>query len=243
MDYRPYSFQVDGKHLGTQSIMTAVNLLLHGAITKVAYNGSIKNVALKAHVLRHAFASFSVNIEKIPVDVVAMLLNQKHLPVTKYYSEPTLSTISHHHSSIADSMLASIDLGSEVIRLPKELVDLYDDAKSKVGTLTEVIGGTCVSHGFCAARFSCIGCAGKVPDPSKKDVVVRKLQWALKEKEWCKKEGLSAEVRKMDMLIRDCNREIEEMNVIKAYTEDADKAVKIFDSSKAADKWISNNEP
>jgi hypothetical protein len=34
--------------------------------------------------------------------------------------------------------------------------------------MAEVEGGHCVSHGFCAAKFACIGCAGKVVDPTKR---------------------------------------------------------------------------
>jgi len=63
--------------------------------------------------------------------------------------------------------------GDAVRRSPAELRALYETARGTVGTLAEVIGGHCVSHGFCAAKFACVGCAGKVPDPATRHQVER----------------------------------------------------------------------
>ncbi len=92
---------------------------------------------------------------------------QKSLDVTDYYSQPTESMVAEAVDCYLARIAVSIHVGKAVHRSAQELQQLYEQAKGKVGTLADVIGGQCVSHGFCAAKFACVGCPGKVPDPAK----------------------------------------------------------------------------
>ena len=90
-----------------------------------------------------------------------------------------------------------------------------------------MIGGQCISHGYCAAKFACVGCAGKVPDPAKRDQVERHKQWALLQVDYATKEGLLPEVERMKQLMRDCDNELAEMDEIEAYERDEQREVHI----------------
>ena len=59
-------------------------------------------VLLKAHHLRHAFATHARQVEKYPLDVVGAWLKQKNLAVTDYCSQPTADLI----ADAADDYLA-----------------------------------------------------------------------------------------------------------------------------------------
>ncbi len=240
---KPFVFQVNKRHLDALNVMTAVRYLVHGmSFTVVGENGRLQNVSLKAHLLRHAFATYAVHSQKIPVDVVAKMLNQKNLEVTKYYSQPTLSVISEHHKSITNALFDNIDLDNLAARSSKEFQVMYQEALDKSGTLTEVLGGTCVSHGYCPAKTSCIGCGAKIPDPKKRDVIERRLDWALKEIEWNREHGFSAEVRKCAVIIQSCKSELYEMVEIEKYQAEDREIVKIFDSEAQPLKWVGDSE-
>jgi hypothetical protein len=174
-------------------------------------------VVVTAHLLRHAFATHAVQVLKIPKDVVREWLQQKDIDVTDYYSQPTDSMVAEHHDQLLMRFAANVDLGKRVLRAPEEQVRLYNEARNKVGTLAEVEGGHCVSHGFCAARFACIGCAGKVVDPAKRNQVERKKEWAKMQVDFCRAEGLMPEVNRLEQLIRDCDAELAEMDMIEQY--------------------------
>lgn len=235
---RPFIFQVDGKHLSASSLTTMVRFLLHDIVTYIADDGTFRPIKLKAHLLRHIFATNAVQVEKTPLDILAKILNQKHLATTAYYSEPTMSVIAHHHTNIAENMLFHLNLDDEAKRLPDDMITLYETSRQTSGTLTEVIGGTCTSHGHCPAKTACVGCGSKVPDPSKRDVIERKLKWAIQEKEHYHQQGLGAEERKMDVLIRDCRTELWEMDQIKLYLDGRDAKVQVFDSQSVPLKWV-----
>jgi hypothetical protein len=120
-----------------------------------------------------------------------------------------------------------------VLRAPEEQIRLYNEARNKVGTLAEVEGGHCVSHGFCAAKFACIGCAGKVVDPTKRYQVERKKEWAKMQVDFCRAEGLMPEVNRLEQLIRDCDAELAEMDMIEQYRRDGNRVAFIqVDSEK-----------
>lgn len=164
------------------------------------------------------------------------------VPVTKYYAEPTLSVVAHHHERIGENLFHSLNLEVESKRLPDEMVTLYQTAKSTSRTLTEVLGGTCTSHGQCPAKTACVGCAAKIPDPAKRAVIERKMEWALNEKAWNHENGFGAEERKMDVLIRDCKTELLEMEQIQIYMQSRGDAVQVFDSEQVPLKWVGNPE-
>jgi integrase len=213
----PYLFQYAQRHLSAVDITSCMRFLLHGLVFRTRDG---KAVVLTAHLLRHAFATHAVQVEKIPVDIVGEWLKQKHLDVTDYYSQPTDTMIAEAADRFLARIAAHIHAGEAVRRSPPELQALYEASRGKVGTLAEVIGGHCVSHGFCAAKFACVGCAGKVPDPAKRHQVERHRQWATAQVPLATAEGLYPEAERMKQLIRDCDTELQEMDQIDAYRRD-----------------------
>ena len=112
-------------------------------------------------------------------------------------------------------------------RAYSELRTLYEAARGKVGTLAEVIGGHCVSHGLCAAKFACVGCAGKVPDPAKRPQIERHRAWAQTQVGLATDDGLFPEAERTRQVIRDCDSELQEMDQIDAYRRDEARAADI----------------
>ncbi len=147
-----------------------MHFLLHGMVFRTREG---KLVVLKSHLLRHAFATHAVQVEKIPIDIVGAWLHQKNLTITDYYSKPTESMVAEASDLFLSRVAAQINVREAVLRSPEELRQLYEGARGKAGTLADVIGGHCVSHGYCAAKFACVGCAGKVPDPAKRYQIER----------------------------------------------------------------------
>jgi len=213
----PYLFQYRQRHLSDVDITACLRFLLHGMVFRTRDG---KPVVLKAHLLRHAFATHAVHVEKIPVDIVGEWLKQHHLDVTDYYSQPTEGMVADAADRYLARIAAHVHVGEAVRRSPAELRALYETARGKVGTLAEVIGGHCVSHGFCAAKFACVGCAGKVPDPAKRHQVERHRAWAQTQVTLATDEGLYPEAERMKQLVRDCETELEEMDQIDAYRRD-----------------------
>lgn len=154
-----YLFQYHRCHFTDTTFVACMRFLLHGMIFKT-HTG--QQVVLKPHLLRHTFATHAVQVEKIPIDIVGERLKQKNLDVTDYYSQPTESMVAKAADHYLSRIAVSVHLHKAVQRSPQELQKLYHEARGKVGTLAEVIGGHCISHGFCAAKFACVGCAGKV---------------------------------------------------------------------------------
>jgi hypothetical protein len=220
-----YLFQYAGRHLSAAAITACLRFLLHGLVFRTRDGQA---VVLTAHLLRHAFATHAVQVEKIPVDIVGEWLKQKQLDVTEYYSQPTDTMIAEAADRYLARIAAHIDVGEAVRRSPPELQALYEASRGKVGTLAEVIGGHCVSHGFCAAKFACVGCAGKVPDPAKRHQVERQRQWATAQVPLASAEGLYPEAERMKQLIRDCDTELEEMDQIEAYRRDEARDTPIY---------------
>ncbi len=90
-----------------------------------------------------------------------------------------------------------------------------------------MIGGHCISHGFCAAKFACVGCAGKVPDPAKREQVEHHRTWAREQVQYAVEEGLLPEAERMRQLVRDCETELAEMTSIEQYQEDEQRVPRI----------------
>jgi hypothetical protein len=214
----PYLFQYGERHLSDVDITACLRFLLHGMLFRTREGAP---VVLTAHLLRHAFATHAVHVEQIPVDIVGEWLKQKHLDVTDYYSQPTEGMVADAADRYLARIAAHVHVGDAVRRSPPELRQLYEAARGQVGTLAEVIGGHCVSHGFCAAKFACVGCAGKVPDPAKRPQLQRHRTWAQAQVTLAVDEGLSPEAERMRQLVRDCDTELEEMDQIDAARRDA----------------------
>jgi hypothetical protein len=112
-------------------------------------------------------------------------------------------------SDLFSSRIASqVNVNEAVLRSPEELQRIYEAARGKAGTLADVVGGQCVSHGYCAAKLACVGCAGKVPDPAKRHQIEKHKQRASLQVEYAAKEELHPEAERMKQLLRDCDKRV-----------------------------------
>ncbi len=152
---------------------------------------------------------------------------EKNLAITDYYSKPTESMVAEASDLFLSRVAAQINVSEAVLRSPDELKQLYENAQGKAGTLADVIGGQCVSHGYCAAKFACVGCAGKVPDPARRYQIEKHKQWASLQVDYATLEGLYPEAERMKQLIRDCDNELAEMDLIESYRRDERREVSI----------------
>lgn len=217
----PYLLQYNHQALPADGLTACMRFLLHGMLFRTRQG---RPVVVTSHLLRHSFATHAVQVEKIPLDIVGEWLKQKSLVVTDYYSQPTDSMVAEAHDLYLARSALHIDVGEAVRRSPQELQTLYKEAEGKVGTLAKVIGGQCVSHGFCAAKFACVGCAGKVPDPAKRSQVERHKEWAMKQVEYATQEGLFPKAERMKRVVRDCETELKEMDQIESFRRDEGRA-------------------
>lgn len=220
----PYLFQYYSHHLSDHSITACMRFLLHGMVFRTQEG---QMVTIKAHLLRHAFATHAVQVEKIPVDIVGAWLKQKHLAITHYYSEVTESMAGEVYERYLVNISTAIDVGEAVIRSPEHLQRLYESARGRVGTLAEVIGGECVDDHLCPIKFQCIGCPAKVPNPAKRTQIERRYTWTLQQIQEATEEGLLPEAERLKQHARDCATELREMDQIEAYRRDEQRVPQI----------------
>jgi site-specific recombinase XerD len=124
MPKRKYIFQYQSRHINVFSINAILRFLLHGIVIQSADGNQ---VILKAHLLRHAFATHAVQTEKILVDIVKTLLHQKDIEVTSYYSAPTTQQVSASINSLHENWISYVDIQKGIIRGPEELKEIYND--------------------------------------------------------------------------------------------------------------------
>lgn len=184
-------------------------------------------VLLKPHLLRHRFANYAVQNEKVPIDIVKAWLHQKNVDITAYYSQATATQIAEHSDMFLSGLSSHASLREYILRSPAELQTQREAAIKRIGTLNPVNGGDCTFHGFCTLGFACNGCIHKVPDPSKRYQVQEKLQWAKVMLEFTYKEGLLPEAEQMKQLMRYCDIELLEMDQIEDYQQDEDREITI----------------
>lgn len=215
---RPYLFQYNHQHLSPATITACMRFLCHGMVFQTTEG---KTVVLKAHLLRHVFATHIHQVEKVPLDVVAVILHQKQVQVTGYYAAPPWQQVLATANSLLDRFATHLGSIEEVfVRAPAELQQQLEEAKQQVGTLTRVIGGDCTCHALCPISFACAGCVFKVPDPEREDEVIEQERWALVRLEQVKRRGLGPEMVKMEALLQRCKTERAEMQLIRAYRKD-----------------------
>ncbi len=220
----PYLFQYNHLHLRAQGIIACMRFLLHGMLLPTREG---KQVVLKPHLLRHSFATYAVQVEKFPVDVVAIWLKQKDLETTRYYSQMPEMMVAQEHASFLSRLSAPINVRELVLRSPEEVRQQVEEAKRRVGTLVSVTGGECTLHAYCPAQFMCIGCAAKAPDPEKRYQVEEKKWWAGERLAYYTQEDLVLEAERMKQLLRDCDAELQEMDWIEAYRRDEHHVITI----------------
>ncbi len=215
---RPYLFQYRGQHLKQGSITACMRFLCHGMVFITAEN---KNVVLKAHLLRHVFATHIHNVEQVPLDIVAKILHQKDVRVTGYYGAPMWQQVVDTTDMLLDRFVTHLgDVEAAFARAPAELQQQWEDAKAQVGALARVPGGDCSCYALCPFSFVCTGCIYKIPDPSRRDEIVEQRQWAMIRLDQVKKRGMGPETAKMQTLIQHCDTELEEMTMIERYRKD-----------------------
>ena len=212
-----YLLQWNGVALGRETINTAIRFLLHTAV--LDSNGAC--VHLTSHVLRHGFATEMASL-KVPVDVIAQILHQRNLEVTRYYSKPTKQQVMEAAELL---FVDRIDVAAEALRSPEQIGKMLRDAEGQVGALTEVIGGTCVIGNMCPAKFACIGCSGNAPDPERRQQIEKKRTWASQQIVWANREGLSAEERQLKRVVQDCDLMLEEMTLIERARADSQQLI------------------
>lgn len=212
-----YIFQLNNVHMSGVTLSSCVRLMMHGMDVRMADGRAI---AVRPHLLRHGFATHAVQVEKIPVDIVGRWLHQKSVEVTGYYSEPTETMVADASDRYLATIASHLNVDEEVERSPAELKELYEDAIGKTGTLALVVGGSCGSHGFCRAQLACIGCAAKVPDPAKRDQVLHQRNWAVQEIKFYRNEGLMPAARRLEILVKNADAELREMDQIEEYRAD-----------------------
>ena len=214
----PYLFQYNGAHLLEKSITACMRFLCHGMV----FQGTDGNlVVLKAHLLRHVFATHLREVEHVPLDIIAAILHQKDLQVTGYYAAPSWQQIVKTTDSLLDHFATHLgSVEDAFVRAPAELQRQWESAREQVGTLAKVPGGDCSCHAICPFSYVCTGCVYKIPDPSRRDEIVEQKQWAMIRLDQVKRRGMGPETVKMQALIQRCNTELDEMTIIEEYRND-----------------------
>ncbi|WP_270881620.1 site-specific integrase [Paenibacillus aestuarii] len=230
MSQKRYIFQYQSRHINVFSINAIIRFLLHGMVIQSAEGGQ---VILKAHLLRHAFATHAVQTEKIPVDIVKTLLHQKDIEVTSYYSAPTAQQVSESINSLHENWISYIDIQKGILRGPDELKELYEDYREKVGTLSKVVGGICTIDSICPTKMACVGCGAKVPRPEFKDEIESFYNWADESEKRFEKLSLPIEAKKMKIVKNRAKIELKEIQLIEKTQKDELHVSKIrFSSNK-----------
>lgn len=213
MHQNPYVFQLNGKHLSWPELQNMIKFLLHGIIlTTRSAKGSPIYLTLSSHIFRHCFATHAVQVENIPIDVVAKLLKHKNLETTSYYSAPTAAMVADTQTAFATSISNFINLDNEFANASRTDQKHYEEIKAKSGSMSKVVGGTCLSHGFCPSMDSCVGCANKIPDPRHRDIIIRQRDQAQIDRDHFKGKGYRAEALRFERLVSACDAELEEMD-------------------------------
>ncbi|PFR24657.1 integrase [Bacillus cereus] len=222
---QPYLFQLHSKHFSEITFSCVLNFICFGLIYETQDK---KLVKLKAHLLRHGFATHAVQAEELPIDVVAMILNQKDLDVTKYYSQPTQSQVANVVSDFHTSMATTTDMMKEVLRQPEEIQALFERQREISGPFSKTVGGTCVTNKICPTKLACVGCATKIPEPEQKHELLEYLDWAEKSKEYHEERGYKLEVLKMKKTIHDAKVELKEIALIEEYRRDKENEPRLI---------------
>jgi hypothetical protein len=215
-----YLFQYNSKSLADDDLRVCIRFLVHGLVFQTLDG---RRVSVRPHLLRHGFATWALNVIREPVDIVAAILNQKNVEITKYYGRPNPRLILERSHGLMTQISSSIDMEELILRSPEELRNLLLTAQKTHGTLASVRGGRCLLSGECPIFFACIGCSAKVPDPSQRGEIEEVQQITLIQIERAKKKGLTLEVIQHQKKLKQCQAELREMDMIEACREDENK--------------------
>jgi integrase len=81
-----YLFQHGRRALTNMDLNACMRFLLHGMVF-IKDDG--EPVAITSHRLRHVVATYLLQVEEVPIDIVAEILKHKHLATTAYYAKAT----------------------------------------------------------------------------------------------------------------------------------------------------------
>ena len=216
----PYLWQMNGKHLDHRQLNAAVCLLLHGILLRTATG---ENVRLTSHLLRHGFAT-EMRALDIPIDVLALLLKQRDVDVTDYYSRPTPAMLVELQRRIFETR---VDLTRTHRRSPPHIQSQIEAAREKIGALAPVIGGTCTVANACPAAYACLGCFGNAPEPQKRSQVLNYKAHYAGMAATAEAQNLPHERRKALEIVANCEDVLAEMDLIEAADRAAQAPVNI----------------
>ena len=205
----PYLWQLNGRHMEVLAVNGALGFTLADTPLMKPDGGKVR---LTSHLLRHGFATELRSLD-VPLDVLALLLKQKDVNVTDYYSKPTPLMLADYQRRIFE---VRTDLTRTHRRSAKQIQIQLEEAAAKIGALAPVVGGTCTVAGSCPAQFACLGCFGNTPDPNKRDQVMEYRQHYVERAASARDSGLTHEQRKANQHIADCDDMLAEMDAISA---------------------------
>ena len=214
---KPYFFQYNEKAFKVDALHSCLRFLLHGLSFETQEG---QPVVVKTHLLRHAFATEAVQRQEIPVDIVAKILHQRDLNVTRYYSEPTPSQVAEKVGELHSVISNYIDLDEAILRSPKELQREWEEHKAKVGVYNNVLGGTCVTDKVCPVKMACLGCVAKIPQPEKKHELIEVVDLSKDMEKRFASMGLTVEVNKAKQMRKLARNELKEIELIEKYQEE-----------------------
>lgn len=209
----PYLWQHAGRHFSHKDVNATMSIMLHGISLQTPTGEAVR---VTSHLLRHSFAT-EMRVLNTPVDVIALLMKQRDVRVTEYYSQPTPARLVEMQRKIFESR---VDLSRTHVRSPAQIRRQIEAAQEQVGALIPVIGGCCTVASQCPIKFACIGCAGNAPDWHKRDQVITYRQACTQMAEMAERQNLPAEGRKAKEAMASCDDVLAEMELL----EQADRA-------------------
>ena len=239
---RPYIFQYAGQHFSHHTLTACIRFLCHGLVFQTAEG---RAVTLKAHSLRHVFATHIHQVEAVPLDIIAVMLHQKNVRVTAYYAAPPWQQVLATANSLLDKFATHLGPVEEAFaRAPAELQQQLEEAKAQVGSLNKIPGGNCTCHTICPISFACTGCVYNVPDPDREEEIVEQEQWAFIRLDQVKKRGQGPEIVKMQALIQRCHVTRQEMQLIRIYRKDeSDVPIITLERNEQAEALVTQTLP
>ncbi|MDI6503684.1 site-specific integrase [Bacillus wiedmannii] len=214
---KPYFFQYNEKAFKVDALHSCLRFLLHGLFFETQER---QTVVLKTHLLRHAFATEAVQRQEVPIDILAKMLHQHDLNVTRYYSEPTPSQVAEKIGELHDVIANYIDLDEAILRSPEELQREWEEYKAKVGVYNNVLGGTCVTDKVCPVKMACLGCVAKIPQPEKKHELFETIELSKDMEKRFASMDLTVEVNKAKQMRKLARNELKEIELIEKYREE-----------------------
>ena len=214
---KPYFFQYNEKAFHSKALSACLRFLLHGLRFETQEG---QPVIIKTHLLRHAFATEAVQRQEISVDIVAKILHQRDLNVTRYYSEPTPSQVAEKVGELHSVISNYVDLDEAILRSPEELQREWEEHKAKVGVYNNVIGGTCVTDKVCPVKMACLGCVAKIPQPEKKHELIEVVELSKDMEKRFASMDLTVEINKAKQMRKLARNELKEIELIEKYREE-----------------------